>query len=89
MRQANDVMRQRTQLVSELGALPRDLGQFGIERDLLAVAHRIVAVLEEHEVAEEVQFAILRAVDPSQHERLEIGEADEGEDEVVEAEVVT
>jgi hypothetical protein len=53
------LLAERIRLLKDLGALPRDLGGFRVERDLLAVAHRIVDVLEEHHVSEEVQRAVL------------------------------
>lgn len=89
IRTSIEIYKQRQQLLSELGVLPKDLGQFNVERDLMAVAHQIVGVLEDDGVAEETQLKILRIVSPSQADfELESGSAGD-EAEVVEAEVVS
>lgn len=58
--------RQRiAELLQALGVLPKDLGQLHIAIDVRQVAVKVVAVLKEHEVGEEVQDALLAALEPA------------------------
>jgi hypothetical protein len=79
IRESNAIERDKLTMLQEMRLLPRDLGTFSVELDLMEVARRIVDILQEHEVGDAVQHAILAAVR---------GELPPGEDPV-EAEVVS
>jgi hypothetical protein len=66
-----------TELLQELGVLPRDLGQLSVAVDAKMTAVRILSVLKQHNVPGEVLDAMLYALEEGSVE----GEATEVEDE--------
>ena len=70
-----------TDLLQEIGALPRDLGQIRMEMDAQVTAKRVVNLLKQHNVPGEVRDALLVAMkgEPDPEEIIE-GEAVEVED---------
>lgn len=71
-----------TDLLIEIGALPRDLGQIRMEMDAQVTAKRVVNLLKQHNVPGDVRDALLEAMrgEVSQEEIVE-GEAVEVEED--------
>lgn len=58
-----DVLRQQTELLQEVGVLPKNLGKLQVEMDVRFVAETIVKVMEEEGVDPRIQRRLIEAIE--------------------------